>query len=336
MKQRTAGIKDVASAAGVSLGTVSNVLNRPELVSEAMRAKVQDAIDELGFVRNGSASRLRSSQSDTIGLVVLDVGNPYFTEIARGVEEVAEELGFTVMLCNSDGSGQRQERHLGFLEEQRVAGVLITPTTPEFAKDRITSLRSRGVAVVLVDEPTTQLDRCSVSVDDVQGGQLAGKHLIDGGRRSIVFLTGPDTIRQVSDRERGLRQAIASYTGPDQVDLNVVRVASMNGTAGYAATDEILSHEPDAVFGANDLLALGVLRGTLERGVSVPDDVALVGYDDIEFASLAAVPLTSVRQPALQIGRSSARLLLEECATADHAHQHVIFRPELVVRESSR
>lgn len=335
MNQRNVGIKDVATAAGVSLGTVSNVLNRPEVVSKAMRARVQDAIDELGFVRNGSASRLRLSQSKSIGLVVLDIGNPYFTEVVRGVEEVAEELGFSVMLCNSDGMGQREERHVAFLEEQRVAGILITPATPEFAKSRIETLRSRGVAVVLVDEPAKNLDRCSVAVDDVNGGELAGQHLLDGGRRSIVFLTGPKSIRQASDREKGLRKAIAESSDPGSVDLNVVRVPTMNGRTGYAATEEILGYEPDAVFGANDLLALGALRGLLEIGVKVPEDVALVGYDDIEFADIAAVPLTSIRQPALQIGRSSARLLLEECVTDDHAHQQVTFRPELVVRQTS-
>lgn len=336
MNKRNVGIKDVATAAGVSLGTVSNVLNRPEVVSATMRAKVQAAIDELGFVRNGSASRLRLSQSKSIGLVVLDIGNPYFTEVVRGVEEVAEELGFTVMLCNSDGISQREERHLGFLEEQRVAGILITPTSPEFAESRIETLRARGVSVVLVDEPATNLDRCSVAVDDVNGGELAGTHLLEGGKRSIVFLTGPDSIRQAVDREAGLRQAIAQFGENDSVELNIVRVATMNGRAGYAATEEILGHEPDAIFGANDLLALGVLRGLLEVGIKVPEDIALVGYDDIEFASIAAVPLTSVRQPALQIGRSSARLLLEECVTDDHAHQQVMFRPELIVRQTTR
>lgn len=330
------GIKDVAAAAGVSLGTVSNVLNRPEVVSEAMRTKVQAAIDELGFVRNGSASRLRLNQSKLIGLVVLDIGNPYFAEVVRGAEEVAEGLGYTVMLCNSDGIAQREQRHVGFLEEQRVAGLLITPTSPAFAKDRLDGLRARGVDVVLVDEPATKDDRCSVAVDDVAGGELAGQHLLDGKRRSVVYLTGPSTIRQAADREAGLRKAIDQHPDAADIKLNVVRVATMNGRTGYGATAEILSHDPDAVFGANDLLALGVMRGLLEAGIRVPEDIALVGYDDIEFASIAAVPLTSIRQPALQIGRSSARLLLEECTTDDHAHQQVTFRPELIVRETSR
>lgn len=335
MSTRSVGIKDVASTAGVSLGTVSNVLNRPEVVSEAMRTKVQAAIDELGFVRNGSASRLRLNQSRSIGLVVLDIGNPYFAEVVRGVEEVAESLGFTVMLCNSSGEPQREERHLGFLEEQRVAGLLITPTSANFAEGRVKSLRSRGVPVVLVDEPAVGQDRCSVAVDDINGGELAGRHLLEGGRRSIVYLTGSALVRQAADREVGLRQAINDHHDGHNVELNIVRVDTMNGRSGYSSTAEILSHKPDAVFGANDLLALGALRGLLENGLDVPEDIALVGYDDIEFASIAAVPLTSVRQPALQIGRSSARLLLEECVTEDHSHQQVMFRPELIVRESS-
>ncbi|MEZ5375155.1 MAG: LacI family DNA-binding transcriptional regulator [Acidimicrobiales bacterium] len=331
------GIKDVAQAAGVSLGTVSNVLNRPELVSDAMRARVQVAIDELGFVRNGSASRLRSTRSKTIGLVVLDVGNPYFTEIARGAESAAEERGYAVMLCNSDESGRREERHLSFLAEQRVGGILLTPTSPAVPETHLAALRSHGVEVVLVDEASPALDVCSVSVDDVQGGHLAGQHLLAGGRRRLVYLSGSPTIRQCADRLTGLRDAIAEFaaTSDDPVELDLVDVTSMTGRAGYAATDTVLALEPDAIFAANDLLALGVLRGLLEREVKVPGDIALIGYDDIEFAGLAVIPISSVRQPAFEIGQSAVQLLLEECGDGAHAHQQVVFRPELVVRRSS-
>ncbi len=340
MAKQAVGIKDVARVAGVSLGTVSNVLNRPELVSEAMRERVQAVIEELGFVRNGSASRLRLAKSTTIGLVVLDVANPYFTDVARGAEEVAEDLGYSVMLCNSDGSRDREARHLSFLEEQRVGGILITPTGTRLAADRIAALRSRGVSLVLVDESSANVDQCSVAVDDVHGGELAGHHLLEGGRRHIVFLTGPQTIRQAVDREAGLRRSVESFCGergmaPASVRIDVVRVGALNGRAAHAVTDQILALEPDAVFAVNDLLALGVLRGLLERGISVPGDVALMGYDDIEFASLAAVPLSSVRQPALDVGRTAARLLLEECIVEQHTHQQVVFRPELVERQST-
>lgn len=331
------GIKDVAAAAGVSLGTVSNVINRPELVSLEMQERVQAVIRDLGFVRNGSASRLRSTQSKVIGVVVLDIGNPYFAELARGVEEVAEELGFSVMLCNSDGSSIREERHLSFLEEQRVGGVLVTPTRSGIPKARSASMQAHGVSLVLVDHASTELDRCSVAVDDEQGGYLAGQHLLGSGRRNITYLSGPRTIRQCADREAGLRRAIAEFCehNDDSARMTVVEVAALNGRAGLGATAEIVESGCDALFAANDLLALGVLRGLQELAVKIPDDMAIVGYDDIDFASLATIPLSSVRQPALQVGRSAARLLLEECTTTTHAHQQILFRPELVIRESS-
>lgn len=322
----------MAERAGVSVGTVSNVLNRPELVAPDTRTRVQATIDELGFVRNGSASRLRASRSTAVGLVVLDVANPFFTEVARGAEAECEAAGYTVMLCNSDGSAARQERHLQFLEEQRVAGLLITPTGARPAGERLDALAARGTAVVLVDESAPGNDRCAVSVDDVRGGELAGAHLLDGGRRRIVHLTGPASVRQCADRRLGLERALERAA--HDASLEVVTIDVLNGRAGHGATDRVLAHRPDAVFCANDLIALGLLRGLTERGIVPGPDLALVGYDDIDFAALSS--LTSVRQPALELGRSAARLLIDECEQGEaHRHQQVVFEPELIVRSSS-
>lgn len=329
---RPAGIKAVAERAGVSVGTVSNVLNRPEQVSRDSRRRVQQAIEELGFVRNSWASQLRAGRSHAIGLLVLDVGNPFFTEVARGVEQVTAERGLSVLLCNADSSVDRQDRHLQFLEEQRVDGLLITPVNGDAT--RIDQLRQRGTPVVLVDEPARS-GICSVAVDDCRGGEIAGQHLLETGRRRIVYVTGPDSVRQCVDRGTGLRAAV-STAGLSQRAITRVHVDALQGQAGYAAVPQVLAARPDAVFCANDIVALGVLRGLLEAGVRVPDDVALVGYDDIEFATTAAVPLTSVRQPALDIGRTAARLLLAESDVGEqHRHENVVFQPELVVRRSS-
>ena len=321
------GIKDVAALAGVSVGTVSNVLNRPAGVSAANRDRVQTAIEELGFVRNSSASQLRAGRSSVLGLVVLDIGNPFFTDVARGVEQVAAEQGMSVLLCNSDGSPDRESGHLQFLEEQRVDGVLVTPVGGDLS--RLTRLRTRGTPVVLVDEAAGP-GHCSVAVDDRAGGEAAGRHLRAAGRRRVVYVTGPDTIRQCADRGAGLRLGVGGRTAPRRVEI-----AALNGEAGHAAVPEVVTHRPDAVFCANDVVALGVLRGLLEAGVRVPDDVALVGYDDIQFAVTAAVPLTTVRQPALELGRTAGRLLLGEIAAdGSHHHENVVFQPELVVRRS--
>ncbi len=331
MQANRVGIKQVAERAGVSLGTVSNVLNRPDRVAAGTRARVLRVIAETGFVRNGSASRLRASHNNALGLVVLDNSNPFFTDVARGVEEVAEEFGYVVMLCNSDGTTAREERHLRFLEEQRVAGLLITPTAGRAVAQRLRGLRGRGMSVVLVDEPTDRHDECCVAVDDTMGGELVGRHLLELGARRIVYVTFADHIRQFEDRRRGLMRSI----GAADAEVILVSLSDLNGRGGYAAVPEILSHRPDAVFCGNDIVALGVLRGLIESDINVPDEIALVGYDDIEFANIASIPLTTVRQPAHQIGRTAAKLILEECSGGEHAHQQVTFRPELVVRQST-
>jgi LacI family transcriptional regulator len=327
----TVGIKEVAQRAGVSPGTVSNVLNRPERVAAATRERVERAIHELGFVRNGSASTLRAGQSRAVGLVVLDVGNPFFAEVARGVEDVVSGRDHAVILCNSGESPEKEARNLRVLAEQRVRGVLITPAGEDITGLR--RLRDRGVAVVFVDHSASG-DVCSVSVDDVAGGELAARHLVAGGAKRIAFVSGPHAIRQCSDRRRGALRAL-DPSGQELVD---VVVPEMNAHGGRLAAGTLLDGGlPDAVFCANDLLALGVLRALLQAGVRVPEDVALIGYDDIEFSSAAAVPLSSIRQPTYQLGKIATELLLDECdAPEEHVHQQIMFQPELVVRESSR
>ena len=328
------GIRDVARAAGVSPGTVSNVLNRPERVAPGTRARVEQAIAELGFVRNGSAATLRAGRSRTIGLAVLDVGNPFFTELARGVEEAVSDGDHAVILCDSAESCDREARNLHVLAEQRVRGVLITPVDEQMR--HLARLRDRGVAVVLLDHSAPGPDQCSVAVDDEAGGALAVGHLLDGGAARIAYVSGPLTLRQCAERRRGARRALTA-AGRSVRTLAEVTVAEMNAAGGAAAAARILGGDlPDAIFCANDLLALGVLRTLLQAGVRVPGDVALIGYDDIEFTAASAVPLSSIRQPTRRLGRIATELLLEECdAPAAHAHQQVMFQPELVAREST-
>jgi LacI family transcriptional regulator len=330
----TVGIKQVARHAGVSPGTVSNVLNRPERVASDTRTRVEQAIRELGFVRNGSASTLRAGQGRTIGLMVLDLGNPFFTDMARGVEDVVSERGYAVILCSSGASTDKEERNLRMLAEQRVRGVLVTPVDEDAG--RLDLLRERGVATVMLDHTATTSDQCSVAVDDVAGGERAVAHLLDRGARDIAYISGPLSIRQCADRRIGARRAMraaGSATSPREVV-----VATMTPRAGQEGAERLLAGGslPDAIFCANDLLAMGVLRGLLQAGVDVPGDVALIGYDDIEFTAAAAVPLSSVRQPTYQLGRIATELLLNECDNPEgHAHQQVMFQPELIVREST-
>ncbi|MER5324814.1 LacI family DNA-binding transcriptional regulator [Streptosporangium roseum] len=337
MLMNSVSIKDVAARAGVSPGTVSNVLNRPEKVAESTRVRVEEVIRELGFVRHGSASSLRAGHSRTIGLSVIDIGNPFFTDVAAGVEEGASERGYAVILGNSSGDRFKEERNLLVFAEQRVRGVLITPAGTTLAK--LDQLRERGINVVLVDHPAERPDQCSVAVNDVTGGSLAVSHLLNGGAERIAYVTGPLTIRQCLDRRLGAERALAAAgRGPGRV-LEEIATNAMNARAGQEAAEKMISQGrlPDAVFCANDLLALGMMRGLLQAGVRVPEDVALIGYDDIDFASASAVSLSSVRQPTHRLGRVATELLLDECDNPEsHAHQQIMFQPELVVRESTR
>jgi LacI family transcriptional regulator len=328
-------IKDVAAHAGVSPGTVSNVLNRPGKVAPATRERVEAAISELGFVRHGSASTLRAGHSRTIGLSVIDIGNPFFTEVAAGVEDVASELGYAVILGNSAGSPDKEDRNLRVLAEHRVRGVLITPSGEDPAP--LDRLRENGISVVLVDHPAHRPDQCAVAVDDVAGGRAAVAHLLSKGARSVAYVTGPLTIRQCIERRQGAKTAMLG-AGLDPAGLRVVEATTMTARAGEKAAAELIAGGlPEAVFCANDLLALGVLRALLRAGVRVPEDVALMGYDDIDFAAASTVSLSSMRQPTYQLGRIATELLLDECDNPDtHAHQHIMFQPELVARESTQ
>ncbi|MGC4936570.1 LacI family DNA-binding transcriptional regulator [Kribbella sp. DT2] len=332
-----AGVKDVAAAAGVSLGTVSNVLNRPEMVSPSTRAKVEAAMESLGFVRNESARQLRAGSSRILAYLMLDAGNPFFTDVAKGVEEAAREAGLSVFLCNSNEDAAREADYLDLLEQQRVQGVLITPIDPH--TPRITTLPMRGTPVVVVDRSLDEGMHCSVAVDDVLGGEVALGHLIELGHERIAFVGGPNTIGQVTDRLEGARNALedAGLPAENLVELTTAALTVAEGRgAGQRLAGLPADRRPTAAFCANDLLALGLLQQCVSLGLRVPEDLAIVGYDDIEFAAAAAVPLTSVRQPRQLLGKTAAELLLDESSNPDHEHQRVTFTPELVVRTSTR
>ncbi len=334
---RSASVKDVAARAGVSLGTVSNVLNRPERVSGATRAKVEEAMAELGFVRNESARQLRAGTSRTLAYVMLDAGNPFFTDVAQGIENAAEAAGLSLLLCNSGQRQEREEQHLQLLQQQRVQGLLVTPVDPE--SRLLDEIRRRGTPVVIVDRARNDSTFCSVAVDDLLGGRLAVEHLVDRGHERVAFVGGPMSLGQVRDRLDGARAAWAAAGRPPD-DLTVITTASLDVASGREAGARLAGlpsgRRPTAAFCANDLTALGLLQHTIGNGTRVPEDLAIVGYDDIEFAAAAAVPLSSVRQPRHELGRAAAELALDEAQNPAHHHRQILFTPELVARESTR
>ncbi len=252
-------LRDVAKSAKVSVGTVSNVLNRPEIVAEKTLLRVRETIKELGFVPNGFARQLRFGNSRTIGLIVPDVANPFFTEVARGVEDGANKREYAVFLCNSDESVVKEERYINVLIEQQVRGVLFAPS--DIKSNRMDEMKSRGISVTLLDREQKGEDHCSVSVDDVYGGRIAIEYLGELGHQNIAWVAGPESIPQVADRGVGVAKA-AKAGG---LNIETIRVPLMNSAQGEEAAKLILQlpKMPTAVFCANDLLALGVMRGLM-------------------------------------------------------------------------
>jgi LacI family transcriptional regulator len=327
-------IRDVAAAAGVSLGTVSNYLNRPNSVAAATRARIRTAIDSLGFVRNAGAAMIRSGRARTIGLVVLDVSNPFFTELARGAEEAAREHQTLIILCNSDEDPEKEQRYLEVLEEQRVLGVLISAVDGETTK--VDWLRQRGTSVVLIESARPNF--CSVRTDDVGGGEMAADHLMSLGHRVLVYATASLGVRQYQERLAGIRRAMKRRGLPDSA-LTVVEEGVKGNTAdGRAAAERILEQKipGTGILCGNDLIAIGLSAALMREGVRIPQDVSVVGYDDIELAQHGPLALTTVSQPKQNMGRTATQLLIEESeAGSRHAHQQIVFQPELVVREST-
>ena len=325
--QRKASIKDVAGAAGVSLGTVSNVLNRPERVEKAM--------EELGFIRNESARQLRAGHSRTLAYVMLDVANPFFTDVAQGIEDVAHERDLSVLLCASRNDPEREQRHLHQLQEQQVHGILITPVDPTSSLlDEI----ARTTPLVIVDRTRGDESFSSAAADDVEGGRLAVEHLLDLGHTSIAFIGGPRALGQVRDRYDGARKA-CDEAGADHDTLVEIATPALGFADGRAAGERLAGmprkRRPTAAFCANDLVALGLLQHAMLTGWQVPDDLAIVGFDDIDFAAAAAVPLTSVRQPRATLGRAATELLLDNASDPDQPNRQMSFTPELVARAST-
>lgn len=325
-------IRDVARQAGVSAGTVSNVLNRPSYVAPEKRRKVLEAIAELGYVPDASARQYRPGRQRTLGMVVVDLGNPFFVDVALGAETMAREAGAAFVVCNSGEDALREEYNLDMLVQQRVHGVMITPV--DESNPRLGALLERGVPVVFLDRVAGDRHCCSVVTNDVHGGQLAGLHLVDQGHRHLAFVGDPEASRQMADRHEGFVKAIGR-TRCEMVMASDFKLET-GRRAGRVIAEMKPSERPTGVFCVNDLIAIGALQELTQHGIRVPEDVAIVGYDDLVWAGAAAVPLSSVRQPRDQLGRAATRMVLAEIDEGSrHQHEHVVFQPELVVRASS-
>lgn len=321
--------RDVAKAAGVSQATVSNVLNRPDLVSEDTSQRVRAAMKTLGFVINDSARSLRVGRSRTLGVITLDLANPFWGEVMRGIERTATKHDFSVLFGASEEQPDKEEHFLRLFHQHRVQAVLVSALDDDSVA--LQAFRERGTKVVLLDKRSVDGTDSSISSDDIAGARQAVAHLLDMGHERIAFVNGPLSVPWCAARHVGATTEVAARGLAASDVLYEITTTSMTALAAEEIVDQLLA-VPDvtAAFCANDMVALGVLKQLSERGMSVPRDLSLVGYDDSYFSSLLSPALTTVRQDPFSMGRRAAELAI---SVADEPIQE-IFAPELIVRQS--
>lgn len=327
-------IRDVARMAGVSAGTVSNVLNRPSYVKAETRQRVRDAMTELNFHPTRSARQFRPGRERTLGLAMADMGNPFFVDVALAVDAEARRVGAGVVIVTNNEDVRRERQNLDLLVQQRVHGIILSPV--EESDPGLEHPVRQGVPLVYIDRISGDRPYCCVTTDNLVGGRLAAEHLLERGHRCVAFAGGHTISSQVESRFEGF--ALAAAAG----GATVQRLSTSWWTLedGRRLAAELTAADPEswpsAIMCANDLIALGLLQELARRGIRVPQQVALVGFDDVQWAASSTVPLTSVRQERAELGALAVRMLLDEIENPEtHVHQHVVVPPRLVPRDSS-
>jgi LacI family transcriptional regulator len=326
-------IREVAEIAGVSYATVSHVINNTRVVSPETRQRVMDAMAELNYRPNALARSLRQGKTNTLGLVLPDSANPFFAEISRSIEDEAFNKGYSVFLCNTELDTQRELFYVDVLSKKQVDGIIFVAAGDQ--ADSLDFLAREGMPVVMIDRnlPNVQVD--AVLPDHQLGGFLATRHLLQLGHKRIACIAGPSSITPSAERITGYRSALEQANTP--YDEKLVIRGDYHPQSGMDITRAILQMDPrpTAIFALNDLMALGALRGAAEAGCSVPGDLAVVGYDDLELAQFTNPPLTTIAQPKKEIGLQAVSLLVERISQYSRPPRRLVLPPELIVRRST-
>jgi LacI family transcriptional regulator len=327
-------IRDVAKKAEVAPTTVSRVINNSGYVSASTRARVEAAIQELGYVPNRVARSLRLKRTNTLALVVTDITNPFWTTVVRGVEDAANEAGFTVILCNTDESPAKQDAYLQVLLQKRVDGIVFTPV--HSSADPVDRVQRQGVPIVVLDRcvPGAAVD--VVRCDSEKGAYELVRHLLDLGHRRIALLTGPESVSTAVQRVNGYRRALREAgLGPE---AEWVRYGRFTQESGAEGTRLLLAVDPrpTALLAANNFIAIGALSVLREAGVDVPRDLSLVCFDDLTCDPAGASFLTVINQPAYQMGQRATELLIDRLSSMPaNGFQEIVLPTKLLVRRSS-
>ena len=327
-----ATIKDVAALAGISYTTVSHVLNKTRPVSEPVRLKVEEAIARLDYVPSAVARSLKAKSTATIGLLVANSLNPYFAELARGIEDYCERNNYCVILCNCDDDPDKQRSYLRVLLEKRVDGLVVASAGGNAGL--ASGLAGVRTPMVIVDRSLEGIDADLVRIDHEQGAYLATRHLLDLGHRAIACIGGPAITSVAHMRKAGYLRAL-SEAGLIPNDDWMIE-SDFSCTGGYEAAGRLLSGDrPSAIFACNDMMGIGVLRAAAERHIRVPEQLSVIGFDDVQMSRYVYPALTTVGQSILQLGETAAQVLLRRIATPQQAVEQLIVAPNIVLREST-
>ncbi|AZU59957.1 LacI family DNA-binding transcriptional regulator [Neobacillus mesonae] len=321
-------IKDVASHAGVSVATVSRVLNAKGYVSEDTRKKVEQAIDELNYKPNEVARSLFKKQSKTIGLIVPDITNPYFPELARAVEDTAAKLGYTVILCNSDGKIQKEQHYMDVLMQKYVDGIILSSDT--LSDEQIKALH---IPVVSIDREISK-DIPTIVVENKKGAKLATQFLQQKGRKRIAHIRGPVHIVNANERCEGYQEVVGNEQWFNE---SYIVNGHFEMDAAIEATIELLQRHPeiDGIFAANDTMAIGAIKAVHKLGKRTPEDIAIIGFDGISLSKATIPELTTIEQPIYTMGEKAAAMLIEFIEEKPIAETFYRLDVQLVERESS-
>jgi LacI family transcriptional regulator len=323
-------LKSIAKAAGVDISTVSRALAGNYGVNDATRKKVLAIAEEVGYRPNLMARSLVTGRSQTIGLLISDIRNPFFAELARGAEDAAHAAGHDLILCNSDIDSRKQWNYVRSLREKCVTGIIMNSVS-SLSQAQHDDMAESGIPIVLLNPPPRPIHTCStVTADNLAGGELAASYLIGLGHRSIAHLTGGRDHGNFSLRLEGFERAARSSAADVKT---VILEGDHTYNGGYQLTWKLLSQAPGvtAIFAANDIMAFGVLRALAERGVSVPDDISVLGFDNVELAGVVHPRLTTINQPKWELGRVAVEMLLrQEKQRGEWTPEHIVMGVDLV------
>ncbi|BBG60637.1 sugar-binding domain protein [Providencia rustigianii DSM 4541] len=326
-------MKDVARLAGVSTSTVSHVINQNRYVSESITSRVKSAIEQLNYAPSALARSLKMNRTNTIGMLLTTSNNPFFAEVVRGVERSCYELGYSLILCNTEGDLQRMDHSLETLLQKRVDGLLIMCTEVQGPSKNVFS-RYPSVPTVMMDWSPFELDGDVIQDNSFLGGEIATRYLIDAGFSRIACIAGPQDKSPARARYQGFIQAM-QHASLDVHDEYVI-FSDFEFAGGFESMNKLLElpNPPEAIFAGNDAMAVGAYQAIFQKGMKVPEDISIIGYDDIDLSSYMIPPLTTVHQPKDELGQQAVNKLIHRMDNPDAEPSVLVLTPKLIERQS--